>query len=306
MANIESWIEHKPFTGEQGYLDLLRLIRDQGVDHSTRRTGEMTRGVYSQQLHFYLNEGLPLITTKKVPWGLVAGELLWFIEGGYKTAGRMDDNRLLELSNSFGGKPKEDTIWTANGEAPSWQPKAEFEGDLGRIYGSQWRSWQTPDGRTIDQLKNMLDRLKRDPSDRRAFVSAWNPGEFDQMSLPPCHVSFQVKILEEQLGLMMYQRSADMFLGVPFNIASYSLLAHMIGQVVGAVPTLLTINIGDAHIYKNHFDQVEEQLGREILPPPKLELDSSVNDIDSFKPEHIKLIDYKSHAAIKAPMAVDK
>ena len=175
---------------------------------------------------------------------------------------------------------------------------------MGRIYGVQWRSWQKPDGTTIDQIKNLIEHIKKTPYDRRIIVQAWNPGELDQMALPPCHTFFQCFVAEGKLSLQMYQRSCDMFLGVPFNIASYSLLLHMLAQVTGLEPGEFVHTLGDAHIYLNHFDQVKEQLSRESYPLPKLWLNPAVNDIDSFTTDDIKLLDYRYHPSIKAPMAV--
>jgi thymidylate synthase len=198
----------------------------------------------------------------------------------------------------------EQTIWSANGDADYWKSKAKFPGDLGRIYGVQWRSWATTDGRTVDQIAQVVEQLKKDPNSRRIIVSAWNPGEIDQMALPPCHVMFQFFVADGKLSLQMYQRSGDMFLGIPFNIASYSLLLHMVAQATGLEAYEFVHVIGDAHIYKNHFDAVKEQLSREPMNPPKLWLNPEVKDIDSFTMDDIKLESYESHASIKAPMAV--
>jgi thymidylate synthase len=222
----------------------------------------------------------------------VKSELLWFLEGSN------DDNRLKELNGT------EQTIWSANGDADYWKSKAKFPGDLGRIYGVQWRSWATTDGRTVDQIAQVVEQLKKDPNSRRIIVSAWNPGEIDQMALPPCHVMFQFFVADGKLSLQMYQRSGDMFLGIPFNIASYSLLLHMVAQATGLEAYEFVHVIGDAHIYKNHFDAVKEQLSREPMNPPKLWLNPEVKDIDSFTMDDIKLESYESHASIKAPMAV--
>ncbi|MGB9609017.1 MAG: thymidylate synthase, partial [Minisyncoccia bacterium] len=195
-------------------------------------------------------------------------------------------------------------IWDANAQADYWQPKAKFKGDVGRIYGVQWRSWQSPEGKTIDQLKNVIEKIKQDPNDRRLIVSAWNPGELDQMALPPCHILFQFYVNQDKLSCMMYQRSCDMFLGVPFNIASYSLLLSMVAQVTGFKPKEFIHILADAHIYHNHFNQVKEQLLRHPYPAPKLWLNPEIKNIDDFKMEDIKLIDYNFHPAIKAEMAV--
>ncbi len=299
-------VDHPPFIGEKGYLELSELILRHGGDKGTKRTGEDVLSIPNQQLHFDLTAGFPMITTKLVPWAAVAGELLWFLEGGYRTGARMSDGRLLDISNSFRKKPIGDTIWTDNALADSWLPKAQFPGDLGTIYGSQWRTWKSPYGDEIDQLQNLINRAKNDRNDRRLLASAWNPADFFKMALPPCHVLFQINIIEGQLALHMYQRSADIFLGVPFNIPSYALLAHMLGNVLDAQPSLLTISFGDSHIYKNHIEQMETQLTREILPMPQLLLDPRINDIDSFDHNSIVLQGYKSHKKLGGVMAVDR
>lgn len=256
------------------------------------RTGVGTRGLFGFQMRFDLAHGFPAITTKKLAFKAVKSELLWFLEGSN------DDNRLKELNGS------ERTIWTDNAEADYWKPKAKFPGDLGRIYGVQWRSWQKPDGGTVDQIKEVIERIKTDPTSRRLIVSAWNPGELDQMALPPCHVMFQFFVADGRLSMQMYQRSCDMFLGVPFNIASYSLFLMMVAQVTGYKPGEFVHVLGDAHIYKNHFDAVKEQLTREPLASPTLWLNPEITDIDKFTMDDIKLENYESHPTIKAPMAV--
>lgn len=276
---------------EQPYLHALRKIHEEGVDRSDR-TGVGTRGLFGFQMRFDLAHGFPAITTKKLAFKAVKSELLWFLEGSN------DDNRLKELNGS------ERTIWTDNAEADYWKPKAKFPGDLGRIYGVQWRSWQKPDGGTVDQIKNVIEMIKKDPTSRRLIVSAWNPGELDQMALPPCHVMFQFFVADGRLSMQMYQRSCDMFLGVPFNIASYSLFLKMVAQVTGYEAGEFVHVLGDAHIYKNHFDAVTEQLTREPLPSPTLWLNPEIKDIDKFTMDDIKLENYESHPTIKAPMAV--
>jgi thymidylate synthase len=198
----------------------------------------------------------------------------------------------------------EKTIWTANAEADYWTPKAKFPGDLGRVYGVQWRKWQSPDGSTVDQIARVIDKIKNDPNDRRLIVSAWNPGELEQMALPPCHMMFQFFVAGDRLSLHMVQRSCDMFLGVPFNIASYALLLSMVAQVTGKQPGELVLTLNDAHIYQDHFDAVDEQLTREALTFPRLWLNPDIKNIDDFTMDDIKLEGYESHAAIKAPMAV--
>ncbi len=270
------------------YLDLLRHTFENGTDRPDR-TGVGTRAVFGQTMRFDMADGFPAMTTKKLAFNAVKAELLWFISGS------SDVKDLQKLGCH---------IWDANAEAGYWKPKARFEGDLGRVYGVQWRSWQAPDGKTVDQLKKAIECIGKDPNDRRIIVSAWNPGELDHMALPPCHMFFQLFVANEKLSLSMYQRSCDMFLGVPFNIASYSLLLHMIAQVTGLQAGEFVHVLGDTHIYQNHFDQVREQLAREPYPLPKLWLNPEVKDIEKFSMDDIKLINYQSHPTIKAPMAV--
>lgn len=276
---------------EQAYLDTLREVLEHGNDRDDR-TGVGTRALFGRTMRFNMADGFPAITTKKLAFKAVKSELLWFLEGG------SDDNRLKELNKS------EKTIWTANAEADYWAPKAKFPGDLGRVYGVQWRSWLKPDGTTVDQIQNVVEQIKKDPTSRRLIVTAWNPGELDQMALPPCHMFFQFFVADGKLSLYMHQRSCDMFLGVPFNIASYSLLLHMIAQVTGYEAGEFVHSLGDTHIYKNHFDAVKEQLTRDLLPPPTLWLNPEVTDIGGFTMDDIKLIGYESHPSIKAEMAV--
>lgn len=276
---------------ERAYLDLLQEILDKGSDRMDR-TGVGTRALFGRQMRFSMADGFPALTTKKLAFKAVKSELLWLIEGS------TDDNRLKELNGS------ERTIWTANAEAPYWTPKAKFPGDLGRVYGAQWRRWQKPDGTTVDQLAEVIEMIKKDPASRRLIVTAWNPGELSDMALPPCHMFFQFFVDGDKLSLLMHQRSCDMFLGVPFNIASYSLLLHMVAQVTGLKAHEFIHSLGDAHIYQNHFDAVQEQLAREPLPFPTLSLNPDVKDIDGFAMDDIELVGYESHPAIKAPMAV--
>lgn len=276
---------------EQPYLDALRNIRENGVDRGDR-TGTGTRALFGLQMRFDMREGFPAITTKKLAFKAVKSELLWIIEGSG------DDNRLKELNGS------EKTIWTANATADYWTPKAAFPGDLGRVYGVQWRAWKKPDGTTVDQLAEVIEKIKTNPNDRRLIVTAWNPGELDQMALPPCHMFFQFFVANGELSLLMHQRSCDMFLGVPFNIASYSLLLHMVAQATGLKAREFVHSLGDAHIYMNHFDAVKEQLSRSPLPAPTLWLNPDVKDIDAFTMDDIKLENYQSHDTIKAAMAV--
>lgn len=270
------------------YLKALAHILDKGADRSDR-TGVGTRAVFGMQMRYDLSRTFPALTTKKLAFNAVKAELLWFLQGS------SDIKELQKLGCH---------IWDANADAPYWKPKARFEGDLGRIYGVQWRSWQAPDGRLVDQIAGVIARIKEKPYDRRHVVSAWNPGELDMMALPPCHVLFQFFVADGKLSLQMYQRSCDMFLGVPFNIASYSLLLCMVAQVVGLKPGEFVHTLGDAHIYHNHVDQVKEQLSRKPFAPPRLKLNASVSDIDKFTMEDIELVGYKYHPPIKAPMAV--
>lgn len=276
---------------EQPYLDVLQEILDTGADRGDR-TGTGTRALFGKTMRFDLSQGFPAVTTKKLAFKAVKSELLWFLEGS------SDDNRLKELNGS------EKTIWTANAEADYWKAKAKFPGDLGRVYGVQWRKWQKPDGSTVDQIAEVIEGIEKDPNGRRHIVTSWNPGELDQMALPPCHMFFQFFVANGKLSLYMHQRSCDMFLGVPFNIASYALLLAMVAQVTGLEQGELVHSLGDAHIYNNHFDAVKEQLSRDPLPSPTLWLNPEVQDIDSFTMDDIKLVDYKSHDAIKAEMAV--
>ncbi|PCI30234.1 thymidylate synthase [Candidatus Wolfebacteria bacterium] len=273
------------------YNDIVRHIRDNGDKRQTRNA--ITRAVFAHQMRFNLEDGFPAMTTKKLAFKAVKSELLWFIEGSN------DDNRLKELV----GKDK--TIWTANAEADYWKPKAEFDGDLGRIYGVQWRGWRGPDGTVIDQLAKVIEKIKTDPYDRRLIVSAWNPGEIDQMALPPCHMLFQFFCSSDgKLSVHMVQRSCDMFLGVPFNIASYALLLAMVAQVTGRTPHECVITLNDAHIYEGHLDAVEEQLSRDPFPLPKLWLNPEIKDINDFTMDDIKLENYEHHPSIKAEMIV--
>ena len=278
------------------YLDALRYVLENGADRKDR-TGTGTRAVFGMQLRFNMENGFPAMTTKKLAWNSVVSELLWFIEGSE------DERRLAEILHGIRDKSKT-TIWTANAEADYWKSKARFEGDLGRVYGVQWRRWKSPEGKETDQLANAIKLIKENPTSRRIIVNAWNPGEIDKMALPPCHTFFQFFVANNKLSLQMYQRSCDMFLGVPFNIASYSLLLHMMAQVTDLKPGDFVHTLGDSHIYHNHFEQVKEQLSREPFSLPALWLNPKIKNIDDFKMEDIKLENYESHPPIKAPMAV--
>ena len=261
------------------YLDLLRRIMDEGtVRHD--RTGVGTKSVFGHQMRFDLSEGFPLLTTKKVHLKSVIHELLWFIAG--------DTNVRYLQENGV-------TIWD------EW---ADADGNLGPVYGHQWRSWPAPDGRSIDQLAQVVDRIRRTPDSRRLLVTAWNPGEVDRMALPPCHCLFQFYVADGKLSCQLYQRSADTFLGVPFNIASYALLTLMIAQVAGLRPGEFIHTTGDTHIYLNHFDQVREQLSREPRPLPVMKLNPAVTDLFAFRYGDFSLEGYDPWPAIKAPVAV--
>jgi len=261
------------------YLDLLRHIRENGVMKDDR-TGTGTQSVFGYQMRFNLADGFPLLTTKKVHLKSIIHELLWFISG---------DTNIKYLKE--------------NGVS-IWDEWADENGDLGPVYGHQWRSWPAPDGRSIDQLSQVIEMIRRNPDSRRLLVTAWNPGEVDKMALPPCHCLFQFYVAEGKLSCQLYQRSADVFLGVPFNIASYALLTMMIAQVCGLEPGEFIHTTGDTHIYKNHFEQVALQLSREPRPLPRMLLNPSVKDIFSFKYEDFTLEGYDPWPSIKAPVAV--
>jgi thymidylate synthase len=300
------------------YHDLLEDILQNG-EKKDDRTGIGTYSVFGRSIRFDLRTGFPAITTKKLAWKAVCGELLWFIEGSG------DERRLAELTH--GSKDGTVTIWTPNALAPYWKPKAQYEGDLGRVYGVQWRHWKTPVShkqetfkddfgntynrkgifhvKETDQLKNLLEGLQTDPNGRRHIINAWNAGELDQMALPPCHVMSQFYVNKnKELSCHMYQRSVDVFLGLPFNIASYALLTHMIAQHCGMGVGELIISMGDTHIYENHVEQVKEQLSREAFAQPTLILNPTVTNIFDFKMNDIVLNGYQSHGQIKAIMAV--
>lgn len=296
------------------YLDLLKHILDNGVD-KPNRTGTDTRSVFGYQMRFDLSKGFPAVTTKKLAWKAVVSELLWFLEGSG------DERRLREILHGDRNSEKK-TIWTDNAEAPYWKPKAKYDGDLGRVYGVQWRKWKKYKKQSwlglddplfpasfineieIDQIANIIDKLKNNPDDRRIILSAWNVSELDEMALPPCHVMSQFYVADGKLSCLMYQRSVDTFLGLPFNIASYALLTHMLAHVTNLDVGEFIWTGGDTHIYHNHFDAVYEQLKRDTLPLPKLWINPEVKDINSFTMDDIKLIDYTCHEQIKAEMAV--
>jgi thymidylate synthase len=292
---------------EQSYLALLRDVMENGTIRPDR-TGVGVKSVFGRQTRYNLQKGFPLLTTKKMLIKSIISELVWFIEGSG------DERRLAEIRY---GKDRSEltdktTIWTGNARADYWKPHAKFEGDLSRIYGVQWRSWRTPvdqeDGswavKLVDQLQNLIDGIRRDPLGRRHMLTAWNPGELDQMALPPCHVMCQFYVDGEKLSCHLYQRSADCLLGVPYNIASYAAFTMMIAQVCGLRGGELVHTIGDAHVYLNHVGAVAEQLGRQPYYPPLLYIDPSISNIDDFRMEHFELHNYESHPPIKAEMAV--
>lgn len=261
------------------YLDLLREIMDSGtVKHD--RTGVGTKSIFGHQMRFDLADGFPLLTTKKVHLKSIIYELLWFISG--------DTNIRF--------------LWDHN--VTIWDEWADENGDLGPVYGHQWRSWPAPDGRKIDQLSEVIDTIRRNPDSRRMLVCAWNPGEIDRMALPPCHCLFQFYVSEGRLSCQLYQRSADTFLGVPFNIASYALLTMMIARSCSLEPGEFIHTTGDTHIYLNHLDQVREQLSREPRPLPRMILNPDVRDVFDFKYSDFTLEGYDPWPAIKAPVAV--
>ncbi len=279
----------------QQYLNALETIMKDGIDREGRNGS--TRSMFAIQMRFNLEDGFPAVTTKKLAFKSVLSELIWFIEGSN------DERRLAEILHGTRDLDKK-TIWSANAEADYWKPKAKFEGDLGRVYGVQWRDWTNSDGEKFDQLADIIERIKTNPYDRRLIVSAWNPGELHKMALPPCHRDFQFYVANGKLSLHMNQRSCDMFLGVPFNIASYSMLLSMVAQVteLQAHETVFTFN--DAHIYDNHFDAVKEQLQRKPDALPKLWINESIKNIEDFTMNDLKLENYNPQKTIKAPMAV--
>lgn len=261
------------------YLDLMQRVLDSGVEKADR-TGVGTLSVFGHQMRFDLRDGFPLVTTKKLHLRSIIHELLWFLRG--------DTNIAYLRENNV-------TIWD------EW---ADANGDLGPVYGYQWRSWPTPNGEHIDQIARLVDQIRNNPDSRRHIVSAWNPALIDEMALPPCHALFQFYVANGRLSCQLYQRSADIFLGVPFNIASYALLTHMIAQVCGLEPGEFVHTLGDAHLYLNHLDQAKLQLSREPLALPRLELNPAVEDLFDFQFDDIAIQGYESHPSIKAPIAV--
>lgn len=261
------------------YLDLMQHILDNGTDKSDR-TGTGTRSVFGHQLRFDLQQGFPLVTTKKVHLRSIIHELLWFIRG---------DSNIAYLKE--------------NGVS-IWDEWADEKGELGPVYGVQWRSWTKNDGSTVDQLAELLHTIKTNPDSRRMIISAWNVGEISEMALPPCHTLFQFYVANGKLSCQLYQRSADVFLGVPFNIASYALFTMMVAQVCDLQPGDFVHTFGDAHLYSNHFEQARLQLSRTVRPLPQMRLNPSVKDIFAFKFEDFTLLNYDPHPHIKAAVAV--
>jgi thymidylate synthase len=262
------------------YLDLVRRALDHGEPRPDR-TGVGTRSLFGAQIRFDLAAGFPLLTSRKIHTRSIVEELLWFIRGETNV-------RSLQEKNV--------TIWD------EW---ADADGDLGPVYGKQWRAWQTPDGRVVDQLKGVIDLIRRDPHSRRLIVSAWNVADLPKMALAPCHVMFQFYVSQSgRLSCQLYQRSADLFLGVPFNIASYAILTHMIAQVTNLAPGDFVHTFGDAHLYENHLDQARELLTRDPRPLPTLKLNPAVTDIESFTAADVQVLNYDPHPPIKAPVAV--
>ncbi|UXN02543.1 thymidylate synthase [Bartonella sp. HY406] len=263
----------------QTYLDLLSHVIDTGTDKSDR-TGTGTRSVFGYQMRFDLNQGFPLLTTKKLHLRSIIYELLWFLKGDTNIA------------------------WLKENRVSIWDEWADENGDLGPVYGYQWRSWPAPDGRHIDQISNLIHMIKTNPDSRRLIVSAWNPALVDEMALPPCHCLFQFYVANGRLSCQLYQRSADIFLGVPFNIASYALLTMMIAQVTGLQLGEFIHSFGDAHLYSNHFDQAKEQLSRTPTALPKMNINKNIHDLFAFQFEDFTLEDYIAQPTIKAPIAV--
>ena len=263
----------------KSYLDLLRTVLENGT-YRDDRTGTGTYSIFGAQARFSLEPNFPLLTAKKLHRRSIIHELLWFIQGS-TNIGYLNENKV--------------SIWD------EW---ADAEGNLGRVYGAQWRDWKSPEGKSIDQLNEVIESLRKNPSSRRHIVCAWNLGEIQHMALPPCHALFQFYVADGKLSCQLYQRSADIFLGVPFNIASYALLTKMVAQVCGLQAHEFVHTFGDLHLYANHVEQAKEQLSREPRPAPHMQINPNVKEIDGFTFEDFQLLDYDPHPAIKAPIAV--
>ena len=263
----------------QQYLDLLRDALENGFERSDR-TGTGTRAVFGRQMRFNLEDGFPMVTTKKLHLRSIIIELLWFLKG---------DTNIKYLKDN---------------KVSIWDEWADENGDLGPVYGKQWRSWAAPDGRSIDQIQWVLDEIRTNPNSRRLILSAWNPADVNEMALPPCHCLFQFNVMNGKLNCQLYQRSADIFLGVPFNIASYALLTLMMARATGLKPGEFIHTFGDAHLYLNHVEQAELQLSREPLPLPTMAMNPDKTDLFGWEYEDFKLENYQAHAHIKAPVAV--
>ena len=261
------------------YLQLLRHVLEQGRSKADR-TGTGTRSVFGAQTRFDLRRSFPVLTTKKLHLRSIIYELLWFIRG------------------------ETNVKWLQENRVTIWDEWADEDGNLGRVYGAQWCDWRTPDGRSINQLDAVVRQIRENPDSRRLIVTAWNPGEIESMALPPCHALFQFFVLDGELSCQLYQRSADIFLGVPFNIASYALLTCMVAQVCGLKPGEFVHTFGDLHLYSNHIEQAELQLSREPRTPPRLELNPDVRELRDFTFEDLRVLDYDPHPPIKAPVAV--
>ncbi|MGH7586763.1 MAG: thymidylate synthase [Gemmatimonadales bacterium] len=261
------------------YLALVQSVLDRGAEKADR-TGTGTLSLFGWQMRFDLAEGFPLLTTKKLHLRSIVHELLWFIRG------------------------ETNVHWLREHGVTIWDEWADAEGELGPVYGKQWRRWQAPDGRVIDQLGDVVQQIRANPDSRRLIVSAWNPADIPAMALAPCHALFQFYVAEGRLSCQLYQRSADVFLGVPFNIASYALLTLMVAQVTGHAPGEFILTLGDAHLYRNHFEQARLQLSREVRALPRLTLDPSITALEDFRWEHVILEDYAPHPHIPAPVAV--
>lgn len=314
---------------EQEYLDLAKRVLEEGIERDDR-TGTGTKSVFGHQMRFDLSKGFPLLTTKRVAFRLIKSELLWFLKGDTNIRYLLENNnhiwdewafeRYVKSEDytgpdmtDFGLRSQQDEAFNKvykeemkkfNEKILSDDPFAEEYGTLGNVYGSQWRAWKTSKGETIDQLQNVIEMIKKNPASRRMIVSAWNPEDVPSMALPPCHTLFQFYVADGKLSCQLYQRSADIFLGVPFNIASYALLTHLIAQETGLEVGEFVHTLGDAHIYLNHIDQIETQLQREVRKAPTLQLNKEKESVFDFEMEDIKVEGYDPHPSIKAPIAV--